>query len=172
MREPVDEGTEPDALHYSARPIACGALHSPTEAMRTAWLWRNGAASREIRTATVAGTDAACGGPREGGAMASILQAGDLDSLFGALRDRGYRVVGPTVRDGAIVYADIESAAALPSGWTDEQAPAKYRLARRDDEALFGYAVGPHLWKAELLPPAGASGRRGGRTAASPSKTR
>ncbi len=85
--------------------------------------------------------------------MASILQAGDLDSLFGALRDRGYRVVGPTVRDGAIVYADIESAAALPSGWTDEQAPATYRLARRDDEALFGYAVGPHSWKAELLPP-------------------
>ena len=85
--------------------------------------------------------------------MASILQAGDLDSLFGALRDRGYRVVGPTVRDGAIVYADIATASALPAGWTDEQAPAKYRLARRDDEALFGYAVGPHSWKAELLPP-------------------
>jgi len=85
--------------------------------------------------------------------MASILAAADLESLFGALTDRGYRIVAPTVRDGAIVYAEIDSPAALPQGWTDEQAPARYRLARRDDEALFGYAVGPHSWKAELLPP-------------------
>jgi ferredoxin len=121
--------------------------------MQTALLGPNGAASRESRTATGAGTDATCGCRNEGWVVASILQAGDLDSLFGALRDRGYRVVGPTVRDGAIVYAEIDSPTALPAGWTDEQAPAHYRLARRDDEALFGYAVGPHSWKAELLPP-------------------
>jgi len=84
---------------------------------------------------------------------AVTLAAEDLDALFSALRDRGYRLVGPTVRDGAIVYAELGSAAALPAGWTDEQAPASYRLARRDDGALFGYAVGPHSWKAELLPP-------------------
>ncbi len=84
---------------------------------------------------------------------AVTLAAGDLDALFDALRGRGYRLVGPTVRDGAIVYAELDSAAALPAGWTDEQAPASYRLARREDEALFGYAVGPHSWKAELLPP-------------------
>ena len=83
---------------------------------------------------------------------AVTLAAEDLDALFGALRDRGYRLVGPTVRDGAIVYAELDSAAALPAGWTDEQAPASYRLGRREDEALFGYAVGPHSWKAELLP--------------------
>ena len=41
----------------------------------------------------------------------------------------------------------------LPKGWTDEQAPGRYRLARRDDEGLFGYAVGPHSWKAFLHPP-------------------
>ena len=81
------------------------------------------------------------------------LAAGDLDALLVALRDRGYRLVGPTVRDGAIAYAELDSAAALPAGWTDEQAPASYRLTRREDEALFGYAVGPHSWKAELLPP-------------------
>ena len=81
------------------------------------------------------------------------LAAGDLDALFVILRSRGYRLVGPTVRDGAIVYAELESAAALPAGWTDEQAPASYRLRRRKDKALFGYAVGPHSWKAELLPP-------------------
>jgi len=85
--------------------------------------------------------------------MPSILAVAELGSLFGALRGHGYRIVGPTVRDGAIVYAEIDSPAALPAGWTDEQAPARYRLAKRDDEALFGYAVGPHSWKAELLPP-------------------
>jgi len=82
-----------------------------------------------------------------------ILAAEDLDALLDALRERGYRVVGPTVRDGAIVYAELASAAALPAGWTDEQEPGSYRLARRDDAALFGYAVGPHSWKQELLPP-------------------
>jgi len=85
--------------------------------------------------------------------MAAILARADLDCLFDALRDRGYRIVGPAVRDGAIVHAELQSAADLPAGWTDEQAPARYRLARRDDEALFGHAVGPHSWKAELLPP-------------------
>jgi ferredoxin len=85
--------------------------------------------------------------------MAAILARADLDCLFDALRRRGYRIVGPAVRDGAIVHAEIESSADLPAGWTDEQAPGRYRLARRADEALFGYAVGPHSWKAELLPP-------------------
>jgi ferredoxin len=40
----------------------------------------------------------------------------------------------------------------LPIGWTDEQDGGKYRLRRRDDEALFGYAVGPHSWKQYQLP--------------------
>jgi sulfhydrogenase subunit beta (sulfur reductase) len=76
-----------------------------------------------------------------------------LELLVRALADRGFRVLGPTVRDGAIVYDALESAADLPIGWTDEQAPGRYRLARRDDEARFGYAVGPHSWKQFLLPP-------------------
>ena len=61
--------------------------------------------------------------------------------------------MGPTVRDQAIVYDDIASVADLPAGWTDEQDGGRYRLARRDDEALFGYAVGPHSWKKFLHPP-------------------
>jgi ferredoxin len=56
------------------------------------------------------------------------------------------------VRDGAIVYDRIESAAELPAGWTDEQEPGRYRLKRRKDQALFGYVVGPHSWKKYLHP--------------------
>jgi ferredoxin len=64
----------------------------------------------------------------------------------------GYRLLGPTVRDGAIVYDDIESTADLPAGWTDEQDGGRYRLSRRDDDALFGFAVGPQSWKRFLHP--------------------
>lgn len=76
-----------------------------------------------------------------------------LDHLVDELRVRGYRVLGPTVRDGAIIYDDLESAAALPVGWTDKQDGGTYRLERRPDEARFGYAVGPHSWKRFLFPP-------------------
>ena len=85
--------------------------------------------------------------------MAETLAAADLDVLLDALRARGYRIVGPAIADGVIVQRELSSAAELPAGWTDEQAPGRYRLARRDDDALFGYAVGPQSWKSELLPP-------------------
>lgn len=83
----------------------------------------------------------------------SVLERADFGRLLGALRARGYRLVGPTVRDGAIVFDEIASDADLPCGWTDEQEGGKYRLKRRDDAALFGYAVGPHSWKKYLFPP-------------------
>ncbi len=76
-----------------------------------------------------------------------------LQGLLDELRRRGYRVVGPTIRDQAIVYDDLASIDDLPRGWTDEQDGGRYRLARRDDDALFGYAVGPHSWKKFLHPP-------------------
>jgi ferredoxin len=82
-----------------------------------------------------------------------VIEPEALEDLVRALRARGFRVLGPTVRDGAIVYDQLESAAQLPIGWTDEQAPGHYRLERRGDEARFGYAVGPHSWKQFLLPP-------------------
>ncbi len=75
-----------------------------------------------------------------------------LDALVGALRDRGYQVIGPTRREGAIVYEEIASADELPAGWTEVQEAATYRLERRDDEARFGYPVGPQSWKRYLMP--------------------
>jgi ferredoxin len=83
----------------------------------------------------------------------AVIAPAALDDLIVALRTRGFRVVGPTVRDGAIVYDDLSSAAELPIGWNDEQDGGSYRLRRRDDEARFGYAVGPHSWKRYFFPP-------------------
>ncbi|MGA8183931.1 MAG: sulfite reductase subunit A, partial [Terriglobia bacterium] len=73
-----------------------------------------------------------------------ILERNHLQKLFDVLSTSGHRIVGPTVRDGAIVYDDLNSVDELPAGWTDEQEGGTYRLKRRDDEALFGYNVGPH----------------------------
>jgi sulfhydrogenase subunit beta (sulfur reductase) len=83
----------------------------------------------------------------------AVLAPEALERLIEALRARGYRVLGPVVREGAIVYDDLESAADLPIGWKDRQDGGSYRLERRSDEARFGYAVGPHSWKRYLFPP-------------------
>jgi ferredoxin len=68
-------------------------------------------------------------------------------ALLAALRGEGYQLVGPTVRDRAIVHAEIGGIDDLPIGWTEAQEGGTYRLRRRDDDALFGYSVGPHSWK-------------------------
>ncbi len=76
-----------------------------------------------------------------------------LDDLLHLLVGDGFEIVGPRIDQGAIVYAPIQSAADLPVGWTDRQAPGSYRLEKRQDDAYFGYAVGPHSWKKYLFPP-------------------
>jgi sulfhydrogenase subunit beta (sulfur reductase) len=83
----------------------------------------------------------------------AVIAPDGVELLLEALHRRGYRVLGPTLRDGAIVYDDLASADALPVGWTDRQDGGSYRLERRDDDALFGFAVGPHSWKRYLFPP-------------------
>jgi sulfhydrogenase subunit beta (sulfur reductase) len=85
--------------------------------------------------------------------MKRTVDVAGLDGLIAALSARGYTVVGPTVRDGAILYEELDSAAALPAGWTDAQDGGSYRLERREDDARFGFAVGPTSWKRFLFPP-------------------
>jgi len=82
-----------------------------------------------------------------------VLARTELPALLESLMSRGYRVIGPTIRDGAIVYDEIHAVSDLPEGWTDEQDAGRYRLTRRSDAALFGYAVGPQSWKKELFLP-------------------
>jgi sulfhydrogenase subunit beta (sulfur reductase) len=86
------------------------------------------------------------------GSRVMIDRAG-LRTLIDALREAGYRVIAPRVRAGAIVLDDVASLDDLPSGWTDDQASGRYRLAHRGDDALFGYAAGPQSWKRFLFPP-------------------
>lgn len=82
-----------------------------------------------------------------------VVERDGLERIFEALRRKGYQVVGPTVRDNAIIYDAINSIADLPEGWTDEQEAGTYRLRKRNDGALFGYNAGSHTWKKFLHPP-------------------
>jgi NAD(P)H-flavin reductase len=101
----------------------------------------------------------------------SWLASGDLGALIDALRSDGRAVIGPRVEDGAIVYDEIASAADLPIGWHDEQAPGQYRIARDGGERAFGYAVGPTSWKRYTFPsrvPIGRARRDGERATFEP----
>ena len=81
------------------------------------------------------------------------VQRISLGPLVDALLAHGYRVVGPTVRDGAIVLSELDSADALPYGWGVDTGPGRYRLRERGDRAAFGHAAGPQSWKRFLHPP-------------------
>jgi ferredoxin len=83
----------------------------------------------------------------------AVLSRSGLDELIAALVGDGYRVVGPTVRDDAIVLAELGSGADLPSGWGVESGPGRYRLRRRADAAVFGHSAGSQSWKQFLHPP-------------------
>lgn len=82
-----------------------------------------------------------------------VVQNEHLQNVLDVLRGNGYQVMGPTRRDGAIVYDEIDAVADLPVGWTDKHEAGTYRLEKREDEALFGYTVGPQSWKKFLHPP-------------------
>jgi sulfhydrogenase subunit beta (sulfur reductase) len=72
-----------------------------------------------------------------------------LAKLLRGLTADGYTLIGPTVRDGAIVHAEISGLDDLPIGFADAQEVGTYRLVRRSDarDALFGYSVGPQSYK-------------------------
>lgn len=92
-----------------------------------------------------------------------VLELAGLQSLIDVLRVRGYTLIGPTVRDGAIVYAEIRSLEELPRGCGDEQDAGHYRLRQRDDQALFGFAAAAQSAKPVFFP-ASALIWRGSRT--------
>ncbi|OLZ55099.1 4Fe-4S ferredoxin [Streptomyces amritsarensis] len=89
--------------------------------------------------------------PRDGG-IEAVLDRSGLAALVTALQHRGRTVIGPTVRDGAIVLDELDSATALPYGWGVELEAGTYRLVRRDDGAAFSHSAGPQSWKSFLHP--------------------
>ncbi|RYH11004.1 sulfite reductase subunit A [Tropicimonas sp. IMCC6043] len=81
-----------------------------------------------------------------------VIEASALDQLISILKSKGFEVLGPVRRDGAIIHDHVESSADLPRGWVDAQSGGRYRLHQEGD-AYFGYTVGPSSWKRLLHPP-------------------
>ena len=71
------------------------------------------------------------------------LPRDSLEVLISALRERGYIVIGPVARDGAVVYDEIASASELPTGLRDRQAPGAYRLEQTGSSRAFDVVNGP-----------------------------
>ncbi|MGW2380102.1 4Fe-4S dicluster domain-containing protein [Streptomyces sp. NPDC001658] len=85
-------------------------------------------------------------------APSAVIDTDGLDALVTVLLARGRTVVGPTVRDGAIVLAELSSASQLPYGWGVELDAGRYRLVPREDGAAFAHSAGPQSWKSWLHP--------------------
>lgn len=83
----------------------------------------------------------------------AVFDTAALHRLVEVLIERGYRVIGPTLRNDAIVLAELESANDLPRGWGVDVSPGQYRVRRREDDAAFGHSAGPQSWKQFLHPP-------------------
>jgi ferredoxin len=81
------------------------------------------------------------------------LDRDGLDRLLGLLVERGYELIGPTVRDGAIVLDRIDGVGDLPRGVREVQGPGSYRLVHTGDDRLFEWAHGPDSGKRYLFPP-------------------
>jgi len=84
---------------------------------------------------------------------ARFLPHSALQHLFDVLQHAGYEIHAPRVREGAIVYSTTTSAAELPWGVSDAQAPGRYRLESGAQSLAFAWANGPQALKPLLFAP-------------------
>ena len=85
--------------------------------------------------------------------QSQILTRDGLERLLEVLGARGYRVIGPTRRDRAIVLDEVDTLDDFPQGWTDEQDGGHYRLVESGGAEMFHFNAGPGSWKQFLHPP-------------------
>ena len=81
-----------------------------------------------------------------------VLRVDQLQALLDFLDQRGFRTVGPTIQDCAVVYDELRLAGQIPLGVADEQEAGFYRIKKRKEAGYFTYVVGPHSWKKFLNP--------------------
>ncbi|UCE23439.1 MAG: 4Fe-4S dicluster domain-containing protein [Candidatus Zixiibacteriota bacterium] len=88
-----------------------------------------------------------------GGGEHFILDGKALPDLVQSIINAGYWLIGPAVRDGAIIYDEIKSCSDLPRSMTDTQEAGTYRLQQRSDQAWFGFNTCAQSLKPFLYPP-------------------
>ncbi len=85
-----------------------------------------------------------------------VIEKTALADLIRVLQADGYQVIGPVVREQAIVYAPLTDEQPLAVGWRDEHEAGHYRLhppEQSEGAFYFSFTVGPGSWKAHLFPP-------------------
>lgn len=82
-----------------------------------------------------------------------VINRAQLPELLKLIARKGYKLLGPTVRDGAIVYDEIGADSDLPIGWTDRQSGGSYKLEKTDSKRIFGFTLGQQSWKSFFYPP-------------------
>jgi len=85
------------------------------------------------------------------GSIVALAKAG-LEKLLANLQQMGYRVLGPQIQDGAIVYGPLKNIADLPKGYVSEQDAATYRLVYRGHRRYFDVTPGAQSWKQFFFP--------------------
>ncbi|PWI33971.1 sulfite reductase subunit A [Vibrio albus] len=77
-------------------------------------------------------------------------------TLFDVLHRQNYKVIGPVVRDGAVVFERVTSPDQLAKGVIDEQQPGSYKLKydkQSEDSRYFLWNNGPQALKPLLFKP-------------------
>lgn len=82
-----------------------------------------------------------------------VMRASGLHRLVTTLSERFDEVIAPVVVDGVIRLRPITSALDLPTGVTDDQEAARYRLEATGTKLRFSYGLGPDSLKAIVHPP-------------------
>ena len=100
-----------------------------------------------------------------------VIDIAGLQALIDALVARGYTVIGPTVRDGAIVNGPVSRVDDLPRGWGDEQDAGALPAAPRDDERSSASPPGRSRRSRCSSRPTSCSGAAAARATGSPSDT-
>jgi ferredoxin len=82
-----------------------------------------------------------------------LIHKPDFDILLTHLKEEGYQIIGPKIKNDSLVYEPIESLADFPQGFVTEQAPGQFRLKPGGHSRFFDFIPGAHSWKQFLFPP-------------------
>lgn len=83
----------------------------------------------------------------------AVLPTVDFQRLLDVLSAKRYRVVGPMVREGSVIWETIGRVSDLPIGWRDQQEPGRYRLEQTGSNEIFGVVHGPQSLKPFVFAP-------------------
>jgi formate hydrogenlyase subunit 6/NADH:ubiquinone oxidoreductase subunit I len=81
------------------------------------------------------------------------IKRDSIGALVQALKASGYTLVGPKVRDSAIVYDRLDGPTDLPQGYVTEQSAGRFRLVKTSRSRFFDFIPGAASWKQFLFPP-------------------